>query len=166
MVVQGSIVSPGEVIAKLATIEGVVRLSLPERHAGQIEQGQTIELRLPARGGEQKQAVITKIYPVLRGGAVIADAVVDGGLSALVGERIDVLVRIGERSALRIPKTYIATRYGIDFVKVHVGEHIIDAPVTLANPVADADGYVEILAGLHAGDEIELPLGEKSLGAK
>ena len=106
MVVQGSIVSPGEVIAKLATIEGVVRLSLPERHAGQIEQGQTIELRLPARGGEQKQAVITKIYPELRGGAVVADAVVDGGLSALVGERIDVLVRVGERNALRIPKTY------------------------------------------------------------
>ncbi len=85
----------------------------------------------------------------------MADAVVDGGLSALVGERVDVLVPVGDRRALRIPKTYITTRYGIDFVKVHVGEHIIDAPVTLSNPKADAQGYVEVLSGLHAGDVIE-----------
>ncbi|MBL4869699.1 MAG: efflux RND transporter periplasmic adaptor subunit [Robiginitomaculum sp.] len=156
-IVEGSTVSPGEVIAKLSTLEGVVRLALPERHAGQIKQGQIITIRLPTRSDQHKQATITKIYPSLRAGAVIADAVVDGGLSALVGERVDVLVPIGERRALRIPKTYIDTRYGIDFVKVHVGEYIIDAPVTLANPIAAADGYVEILAGLHIGDVIELP---------
>ena len=154
-IVKGSIVSPGEVIAKLATLDGVVRLALPERHAGQIHEGETLQLRLPARGGETKQATITKIYPELRGGAVVADAVVDGGLSALVGERVDVLVPVGDRRALRIPKAYITTRYGIDFVKVHVGEHIIDAPVTLSNPKADAQGYVEVLSGLHAGDVIE-----------
>ena len=158
LVVQGSSVTTGEVIAKLSTLKGVVRLSLPERHAGQIEQGQIITLRLPSRSSEQIQATITKIYPSLRAGAVIADAVVKGGLSALVGERVDVLVPIGERRALRIPKSYIDTRYGIDFVKVHVGEHIIDAPVTLADPAADTDGYVETLAGLHIGDVIELPL--------
>jgi len=154
-VVKGSIVSPGEVIAKLATLDGVVRLSLPERHAGQIQEGETLQLRLPARSGETKQAIITKIYPELRGGAVIADAVVDGGLSALVGERIDVLVPVGERHALRIPKAFITTRYGIDFVKVRVGTHIIDAPVTLSNPKADVQGFVEVLSGLHAGDVIE-----------
>ena len=153
-VVKGSVVSPGEIIAKLATLDGVVRLALPERHAGQISEGQTLQLRLPARGGETKQATITKIYPELRGGAVIADAVVDGGLSALVGERVDVLAPVGERRALRIPKTYISTRYGIDFVKVHVGEYLIDAPVILANPKADKDGYVEVLSGLHDGDVI------------
>lgn len=156
-VVKGSIVSPGEVIARLATLDGVVRLSLPERHAGQINEGETIQLRLPARGNEQKQATITKIYPELRGGAVIADAVVDGGLSALVGERIDVLVPIGERRALRIPKAFIDTRFGIDFIKVQLGEHIIDAPVILANPIADAGGYVEVLSGLHINDIIIQP---------
>ncbi|MCF6222025.1 MAG: efflux RND transporter periplasmic adaptor subunit [Robiginitomaculum sp.] len=153
---KGSAVSPGEIIANMATLDGVVRLSLPERHAGQIKEGETISLRLPARGGETHQATITKVYPELRGGAVIADAVVDGGLSALVGERVDVLAPVGERLALRIPKSFITTRYGIDFVKVHVGELIINAPVTLANPKADADGFVEVLAGLHDGDIIAI----------
>ena len=156
-VVEGSAISPGEVIANMATLDGVVRLSLPERHAGQIKEGEIISLRLPARGGETYQATITKVYPELRGGAVIADAVVDGGLSALVGERVDVLAPVGERFALRIPKSFVTTRYGIDFVKVHVGEHTIDAPVTLANPKADSNGFVEILAGLHDGDIIETP---------
>jgi len=160
-VVTGSAVSPGEVIANLATLDGVVRLSLPERHAGQIKEGEVISLRLPARGGKTHQATITKVYPELRGGAVIADAVVDGGLDALVGERVDVLAPVGERFALRIPKSFVTTRYGIDFVKVHVGEHIIDAPITLANPNADAQGFVEILAGLHDGDTIETPATQK-----
>lgn len=75
----------------------------------------------------------------------------------MVGERVDVLAPVGERFALRIPKLFVTTRYGIDFVKVHVGEYIIDAPITLANPNADADGFVEVLAGLHDGDTIEIP---------
>jgi len=156
-VAQGSAVAPGEVIANMATLDGVVRLSLPERHAGHIKEGEIISLRLPARGGKTHQATITKVYPELRGGAVIADAVVDGGLSALVGERVDVLAPIGERFALRIPKSFVTTRYGIDFVKIHVGEHIIEAPITLANPAADTKGFVEVLAGLHDGDTIEIP---------
>lgn len=156
-VVKGASVSPGEVIAKLATLDGVVRLSLPERHAGAIREGEIISLRLPARGGATRRATITKVYPELRGGNVIADAVVEGGLQALVGERVDVLVPVGERRALRIHKDYITTRYGIDFVRVHIGEHVISAPVTLSNPQPDLSGYVEILAGLKDGDVIELP---------
>lgn len=156
-VVKGNAVSPGEAIANMVTLDGVVRLSLPERHAGQIKEGEIISLRLPARGGATRQATITKIYPELRGGAVIADAVVDGGLSALVGERVDVLAPVGERLALRIPKAFVTTRYGVDFVTVLVGNLKIDAPVTLANPKADAKGFVEVLAGLHDGDTIEAP---------
>lgn len=156
-VVKGSVVSSGEIIARLATLDGVVRLALPERHAGQIREGETLSLRLPARGGEVYQATISKIYPELRGGAVIADAIVDGELSALVGERVDVLVPVGERRALRIPKPFVQTRFGIDFVKVHVGKYVIEAPVTLANPKADLEGFVEILSGLSAGDVVEKP---------
>ncbi|MEE9272840.1 MAG: efflux RND transporter periplasmic adaptor subunit [Robiginitomaculum sp.] len=158
-VVKGSIVLPGEIIAHLATLEGVVRLSLPERHASQIKQGESLQLLQPSRGNDIKYATISKIYPELSQGSVIADAIVQGGLEALVGERIDVLVPVGQRRALRIPKVYITTRYGIDFIRVHVGERRIDAPVTLANPKADSEGFVEVLAGLHSGDVIELPEG-------
>lgn len=154
-VVEGSVVSPGEVIASFATLDGVVRLSLPERHAGEINEGSGITLRLPSRNGELHTASISKVYPELRDGAVIADAIVPGGLQALVGERVDVLAPVGERRAIRIPKTFVKTRYGLDFVRVKVGDRFIDAPVALASPYPDPEGYVEVLSGLKPGDLIE-----------
>lgn len=156
-VVQGSIVSPGEVIASFATLNGIVRLSLPERHAAQIAEGETVSLRLPTRGGDVRVATIIKVYPELRDGAVIADATVVGGLQALVGERVDVLAPVGERRAIRVPKEYVSTRYGVDFVRVQVGDRFVDAPVALAAPLADTQGQVEVLSGLRPGDRIELP---------
>ena len=156
-VVEGSIVSPGEVIASFATLDGIVRLSLPERHASQVSEGETFALRLPTRDGDVRTATIVKVYPELRNGAVIADATVPGGLDALVGERVDVLAPVGERRAIRVPEDYVSTRYGVDFVRVQVGERFVDAPVALASPMADAEGQLEILSGLKPGDRIEKP---------
>lgn len=156
-VVEGSIVSPGEVIASFATLDGIVRLSLPERHAAQMSEGETVTLRLPARDGDLQTATIVKVYPELRNGEVIADATVPGGLKALVGERVDVLAPVGERRAIRVPKDYVSTRYGVDFVRVLVGDRFVEAPVALAAPLADTDGQYEILSGLRPGDRIEKP---------
>ena len=156
-VVQGSVVSPGEIIASFATLDGVIRLSLPERHAGTLSEGETITLRQPSRDGEVRTASIVKIYPELRNGAVIADAVAENGLSALVGERVDVLASVGERRALVVPRDYVETRYGVDFVRVKVGDRFIKAPVSLASPIPDAEGNLEILSGLKTGDLIEKP---------
>jgi RND family efflux transporter MFP subunit len=156
-VVQGSIVNPGEVIASFSTLDGIVRLSLPERHASQVAEGETVTLRLPARDDDVRTATIVKVYPELRDGAVIADATVQGGLNALVGERVDVLAPVGERRAIRIPREYVSTRYGVDFVRVKVGERFVDAPVALAAPLAENEGTYEVLSGLKAGDTIEKP---------
>ena len=156
-VVQGSVVSPGDVLASFSTVNGVVRLALPERHAATIRQGETISLRLPSRSDEVRSATIIKIYPELRQGAIVADARVEGGLTALFGERVDVLAPVGERRAIRIPKDYVSTRFGVDFVRVEVGERFIDAPVALAAQLVDAAGQYEILSGLRAGDRIEKP---------
>jgi RND family efflux transporter MFP subunit len=154
-VVEGSVVAPGEVIARFATLDGLVRMSLPERHAAQIKEGETVSLRLPTRDNELRQATIIKVYPELRDGAVIADATVDGGLNALVGERVDVLAPIGERRAILIPENYISTRYGIDFVRVKVGDRFVDAPIALAAPLLGQQGRFEVLSGLRPGDIIE-----------
>ena len=156
-VVEGSVVSPGEVIATFATVNGVVRLSLPERHAAQINEGETVTLRLPTRGGDLRTATIVKVYPELRNGAIIADATVPGGLEALVGERVDVLAPVGERRAILVPKAYVSTRYGVDFVRVEVGDRFVEAPVALAAPLADTEGMYEVLSGLKPGDRIEKP---------
>lgn len=156
-VVQGSVVSPGEILASFATVNGIVRLSLPERHAASIAEGETISLRLPSRSDDIRTATIMKIYPELRQGSVIADATVQGGLTALFGERVDVLAPVGERRAIRIPKEYVSTRFGVDFVRVAVGERFVDAPVALAAPLVDDTGQYEILSGLRPGDKIQKP---------
>ena len=49
------------------------------------------------------------------------------------------------------------TRYGMDFVRVQVGDRFVDAPVALAAPLADTQGQFEVLSGLRPGDRIELP---------
>ena len=156
-VVDGGIVAPGEIIARFATLDGIVRLALPERHASQIAEGETMTLRLPSRDSGIRTATIIKIYPELRNGAVIADATVQGGLDALVGERVDVLASVGERRAIRIPQAYVVTRYGVDFVRVKVGTRFVDTPVALAGSAVDAENRLEVLSGLRVGDEIELP---------
>ncbi|MDP3460843.1 MAG: efflux RND transporter periplasmic adaptor subunit [Hyphomonas sp.] len=156
-VVRGSVVSAGEVLASFATVDGIVRLALPERHAATIAEGKTISLRLPSRSDTIRTATIIKIYPELKQGSVIADAKVEGGLTALFGERVDVLAPVGERRAIRIPKDYVSTRFGVDFIRVKVGDRFIDAPVALAAPLVDAAGQFEILSGLKPGDQIEKP---------
>lgn len=156
-VVEGSVVSPSEVIATLATLDGVVRLSLPERHAATAAEGETVRLRLPARGNDVRIATIVKVYPELKNGAVIADAKVDGGIDALVGERVDVLAPVGERRAILIPDDYVDTRYGVDFVRVLVGDRYVEAPVTLASTRADENEQLEVLSGLKTGDRIQKP---------
>lgn len=156
-VVQGSVVSPGEVLASFATVNGIVRLALPERHAATISESETISLRLPSRSDDIRTATIVRVYPELRQGSVIADATVQGGLTALFGERVDVLAPVGERRAIRIPKEYVSTRFGVDFVRVAVGERFVDAPVALAAPLVDDTGQYEILSGLRPGDKIQKP---------
>ena len=161
LVVEGSVVSPGQVLANLATLDGLVRLSLPERHLSFLVEGGEISLRLPARENDVRTARIEKIYPALRDGAVIADAVVEGGLNALVGERADVLAPVGDRRAIILPQEYVTTRYGVDFVRVKVGERFVEAPVVLAEPLV-SNGVFEVLSGLRPGDVVSLPGTENS----
>ena len=161
LVVEGSVVSPGQVVANLATLDGLVRLSLPERHLNFLAEGGEVSLRLPARDNDVRTARIEKIYPALRDGAVVADAVVDGGLNALVGERADVLAPVGDRRAIILPQEYVTTRYGVDFVRVKVGDRFVEAPVVLAEPLV-SNGVFEVLSGLRPGDVVTLPGAENS----
>ena len=61
---------------------------------------------------------------------------------------------MGERQALLVPAAAVATRSGIDFVTVlEAGAEVASAAV-LGEPVGDR---VEVLTGLHAGDEVVVP---------
>ena len=141
--------------------------SLPRGEGGQIgidpkldrilNEGETVTLRLPTRDGEVRTATIIKVYPELRDGAVVADATVQGGLEALVGERVDVLAPVGERRAMLVPADFVSTRYGVDFIRVKVGDRFVDAPVALSAPLPNDAGQYEVLSGLKSGDHIEKP---------
>ena len=74
----------------------------------------------------------------------------------LVGQRATVMVRVGERRAVVVPRRYVSTRYGIDYVRlVRADGAASDTPVqTRAGPTADE---LEILSGLKAGDILSLP---------
>jgi len=58
---------------------------------------------------------------------------------------------MGERSALVIPRRFVATRYGVDFVTV-LGKDGKPADVAVQLAPGPADGEVEVLSGLIAGD--------------
>ena len=73
-----------------------------------------------------------------------------------LGERVDVALPIGNRDAIIIPKSYIITRDGFDFVMLLKGDKAFEIPVQRGQSISNAaikDG-VEILSGLEINDVI------------
>lgn len=159
-VTAGSVVMAGEVIATVAIDGYLLRIEVPERHARFMKTGDSVTLG--ARGGETSTGEIVKIYPQIRQGRVVADARVEGLGDFFVGERVPVSISVGERQALVIPRNYVDTRFGLDFVRV---ERDGDAPLEVVvelgapHPLDGSDGSdgVEVLSGLRAGDRLVRP---------
>lgn len=88
----------------------------PQRHAALLEEG----ARLPVEAGEATvEGRLAKIYPRIENGRVIADVDVTCGLPTdFVDARVLVRVPVGSRSALTVPAMAVATRSGLDFVRV------------------------------------------------
>ena len=62
-------------------------------------------------------------------------------------------VKVGERRALVVPRRFVATRFGVDFVRVADGAgQTAEVAVQIAPGPTDAE--VEILSGLAAGDTV------------
>ena len=162
-VTRGSVVMPGETIARIAGGGYFLRLSLPERHAGHIKVG--TEVTVGSRGmmdlGEKApagQGRVVKVYPEIEGGRVLADVEVEGLGDFFVGERTRVWIPVAERTVISVPEPAIVSRYGIDYVKVVGAAGEVDVPV-IAGASFDEAGTrkVEILSGLTAGDKVVLP---------
>ena len=137
----GSVVLPGESVAIIASDRYLLRLNLPERHARTIAEGDEIE-------------EIVQVYPLIQNGRVIADAEVAGLGSFFIGERVRVHVTVDTRQVIVIPRDYVATRFGNDFVTLDTGDGRRDVVVLLGAEGAEG---VEILAGLSAGDRLVQP---------
>ena len=151
----GSVVGGGQSIATITAGPLVLRLELPEAQGRNLRVGQVVTLSgddLPGVTG----GVIAQVYPASTAGRTTADIAVDGLASDRVGQRVVVGVPVGQRRALVLPRRFVATRYGIDFVRtVDRSGRVSEAPVQLGGPV-DGD-RVEVLSGLNAGDIVLAP---------
>jgi RND family efflux transporter MFP subunit len=157
----GTVVMPGETVAKIAANAYVLRLELPERHARFIKKGDPVVLgsRELSAGDPLGKGTIILVYPELQDGRVIADAKADGLGRFFVGERALVWISAGKRDAIVIPRDYVFRRFGLDYVRLQVQDaKTADIVVQPGQPVKlDGEGDLEILAGLKPGDKLVRP---------
>jgi RND family efflux transporter MFP subunit len=164
----GSVILAGEEIARVASGRYYLRLSLPERHAAEIRRDAVV--RIGRRGlssatsGDVAQARpgrVVKVYPEIAGGRVIADVEVEGIGDYFVNERTLVWIPVAERAVLAVPPEAVATRRGIDYVRVMTGNGSLEVAVILGETIQTAEGpRVEVLTGLRDGDRVAMPDGK------
>ncbi|MDH3263207.1 MAG: HlyD family efflux transporter periplasmic adaptor subunit [Paracoccaceae bacterium] len=152
---RGSVVNPGEAAAVIGGGGVFLRLAVPERHAGELAEGDTIEIGA-GPGGQPASGRLVKLYPLIEGGRVQADVEVEGLDSRFVGRRLPVRLPVGERLALLVPEAALSREGGLDFVTVEAGEgeELRRAVVPGGTVMRDGETWREILTGLGAGDRV------------
>ena len=162
-VTQGSVILAGEEIARIATGRYYLRLSLPERHAAEIVEGDTVLVseRSVAQAADTpataRPGKIAKVYPEITNGRVIADVEVADVGSYFVNERTLVSIPVGRRSVLAVPPQAVRTVHGVDYVRIATAGGEMDVAVVLGETFAADGTMVEILSGLSDGDRVILP---------
>jgi len=152
----GSVVAPGASIATITSGPAIVRLKVPEAQGPALAAGLAVTVRGAGGPGEESEGRIIEIYPAVEDGMVRADVRVAGLDAGLVGRRVEVLVPVGRRRAIVLPRRFIAHRHGLDLVRVLGRDGAVgEVPVQLA-PGPDTDSR-EVLSGLAAGDVVLAP---------
>lgn len=160
----GSVILPGEEIARIAPGPYYLRLSLPERHATEIIQGTDVLVgergltQSPGQATATRFGRIIKVYPEITNGRVIADVEVTGIGDYFVNERMLVSIPVGKRTVLAVPPEAIHTLHGVDYARITTADGDVEVAVILGETF-DEDGVtrVEVLTGLHDGDQVVLP---------
>ena len=145
---QGAVLAPadGKVLHAAVPIGTAVM-------AASLKLGDRVALEAANAGGTVRQGTIIEIYPSITNGQMTADLQVVGLASDRIGQRIRAHIQVGVRPAITIPKRFIMSRYGIDFVRlVQANNQTSDVSVQTA-PYGAGDA-VEVLSGLRAGDVI------------
>jgi len=157
----GTVILAGESVADIAEQNFVLRLRVPERHARFLRAGDTIRVDATELGESQPRfGTIALVYPRIEDGRVVADATVQGLGDYFVSARIRVWISAGSRMTFVIPAGFIATRFGIDYVRVRTAARgDVDVPVQRGRelPRPDMPDGIEILSGLDAGDRLVKP---------
>jgi RND family efflux transporter MFP subunit len=160
-VTKGSVIMPGEAVARIAGGGYFLRLSLPERHAAHINLGDAVIVG--SRGmtdlsnnAPVSQGKVVKVYPEIEAGNVLADVEVADLGDFFVGERTRVWIPVATRTIVSVPAAAVTNRAGVDYVRLAGGN--VDIPVITGARFDDnGTASVEILSGLGAGDKVVTP---------
>lgn len=161
-VTPGSVVLPGEVVARIAPGPYFLRLSLPERHAAEIVPGSRVLVGARGLAPDRTALVlpgrIAKVYPEIADGRVIADVEVEGIGDYFVNERTLVSIPVGRRTVLAVPRAAVRTVHGIDYARIVVEDGEREVAVILGEAFdLGGERRVEVLTGLKDGDRVVVP---------
>lgn len=152
----GSVVTAGQTVVTVTAGEPLLRLEMPEAQARALRVGEPVRIDPRDLPGAPATGVIVQVYPAVTAGRVTADIAVANLSADLVGQRVRVMVKVGERPAITVPSRFVATRYGVDYVRVlDKSGHPSDVAVQLA-PGSEG-GRVEVLSGVSGGDVLVAP---------
>jgi RND family efflux transporter MFP subunit len=146
---KGAVVMPGEAIATLGGGGIFLRIAVPERHAANLHEGDTIQIDTVAGPQTGKLA---RVYPLIENGRVVADVEVPDLPDTFIDARVLVRLPVGTHAALMVPATAITLHSGLDFVISNKELRVI---VPGVHEVMQGVDMVEVLSGLQAGDVIE-----------
>jgi len=156
----GTVVLAGEPVAQIAERNFVLRLRVPERHAGFLEAGDSIRVDAAELGESVPRfGKIELVYPRIEDGRVVADALVEGLGDYFVNRRVRVWVSAGTRDAIVIPESFVTTRFGVDYVTVADDVGTTEVPIQRGRdlPRPDLPDGIEVLSGLKSGDRLVKP---------
>lgn len=152
----GKVVLPGEIVARIASATYILRLSVPERHARFLAEGDGVLVGargMTAASNDTRPGTIRQVYPELRHGRVVADVDVDGLGDYFVGERVRVRIPTDRRETFVVPESFLRQRYNLTFARLDGGAEIV-VQTGAAQP-----GGIEVLSGLKPGDVLVKPAG-------
>jgi RND family efflux transporter MFP subunit len=152
----GSVVTAGQSVATVTAGVALLRAEIPESQARALKVGDTVTLDPRDLAAAPTAGAILQLYPSVTAGRVTVDITVPGLAADLVGQRVRVRIKAGERQAVTLPRRFVSTRFGVDFVRlVDRSDRASDVAVQLA-PASDPD-RVEVLSGLAIGDTVIVP---------
>ncbi len=156
----GSVVMPGQSIARITAGPLVVRMEVPEADAVSLKVGDIVRLDPSDLGGAVSEGRISQVYPAVTAGQIVVDVSAPNLPATRIGQRVRALVTLGDRKALFVPRRYVVSRYGVDYVRlVRTDGAISEMPVqTAPGPTTES---VEILSGVRAGDVVSPVAGAR-----
>jgi len=162
-------VHPGEYLRLQSTVLVLVRtdrlrarLAVPERWAGWVKDGATVDLHVDAYPGETFQGRISRINPTVsqESRTFEAEALLDNSAGRLKPGFFVQASMPSEREdkAIFVPEPAVNYRYGVYKVFLVQGDHVSEKQILPAGQTEDEKGQrFEVAEGLKPGDRVAVP---------